>query len=138
MSQPLDTVIGPVITGQSSNDDSLLGAGHSGNQTCISNQPLLDIDSQAAAQAMRPGPATQGSSRTGSSSHWNFPAQRKRSASSHIAPTDDLVLSVVFDNTPAVTDDPLHRGNQTRSVPTVLANRSTRAGKSARSRFSRK
>ena len=103
-----------------------------------SDQPIAGTSSASHARRLK---QSQGSGRSRSGAHWNFPAQ-KRSASQHTAPTgagagEELILSVYYDNTPALSADPLHRGSQHGDVPTILPN-SVRAAKSTRSRFSKK
>ena len=157
MNQSLGTDLGLITAGQplvgdlqpSTSNQSGDNTRHLSNLSGSSHQSLQGVDTlQTGAQSThRLGPVTQeelsvaGPSQTIRSStagHWDFP-NRKRSASSHIAPiAQDPILTVTFDNSPSISTEPLHRGNQPRNAPTVLANRSIRAAKSARSKITKR
>ena len=102
---------------------------------------LVPTHSPTCSQPLLPGQAHEGRTAhtiaTGSK-HWNFPS-RKRSPSTHVAPDNpELVLSVIFDGSPGTVLEPLSRGHDRTSVPTVLANRSIRGAKTNKLRRTNK
>ena len=142
MNPLVNTDLGLVTTGhdkpqsQSGVNTRSLGAAE------FSHQPAPAVNTQASFQSLIAGPVREGrpsqGEASGSSRHWQFP-NRKRSPSSHVAPENsELILSVTFDQSPGDELEPMHRGHQQTSVPTVLANRSVRGAKSAHSTKTKK
>ena len=87
-----------------------------------------DISTAGPSQLVRPASDT---------AHWNFPARdniRASGGGSVAARIREPVITVQFDNIPAISDEPLSRGRQDSRVPTVLPDGTCRTTKSRKTR----
>ena len=102
-------------------------------------QSLIQRSGPAIQEGISPLAGPSQSIRAPITEHWNLPS-RDRAVASDTGPIhrQEPVLTVSFDNIAATSAEPLRRGNQPSDAPTILANGSTRATKSRRSRVTKK